>query len=32
MKSRRDKKYFTKFAVKIHPRNRMRPLRGGIRF
>lgn len=28
----RDKKMFTKFALKVNPRNRQKPLRGGIRF
>lgn len=28
----KDKKMFTKFALKVNPRNRQKPLRGGIRF
>lgn len=31
MPMRRSKRQFTRTAKKVHPRNRMRPRRGGIR-
>lgn len=29
---KKDKKMYTKYALKVNPRNRQKPLRGGIRF
>lgn len=31
-KKRKDMRMFTRYALKVSPRNRIRPLRGGIRF
>lgn len=31
MKPKASKKHFTKNAIKVHPKNDYRPMRGGIR-
>lgn len=32
MNTRKSKRIFTKTAKRIHPKNMVRPMRGGIRF